>query len=405
MSALTRRPLSQIKSPWIPWTSSKPKPPQSEQPTRNNTTIRVRGVPPEARASEVLDLVLSGPIFHVHEEATPQPKRKRNVDITFYTPQAATAFLEEVTRHQPVMFYNRTLEFVRIVGKLPPALQLWHSRTIRTVLDRKKNLTAELLRERLKPYEPLDRLTIAKGSGLVDEAFVSFLSTRTAPSVIEDLRKAGFTAQFARDRSRTAGLTREQALKRQSHRVVLSGFPAETTLPELTHRIRGGPLHDIQFRPDDGVAYVRFLYHQHAAAFYNEALYRGRVLRGRRLSAMFDPNSWSFPDSTMQNVRNGATRCLNFRAQSPPSPELVERECISYGPLEQIQSGPNSTNAVFTNILDAIRAFVALSKSPTLSELGVEIKFGEDPCAIPLLSEIKAAKSVHKEVEELLRPK
>ncbi|KAJ7067870.1 hypothetical protein C8F01DRAFT_1364310 [Mycena amicta] len=365
--------------------------PRPSTPKRQST-VCIHNVPPEALIGEVLDIVLTGPIFHVQDLVQ---KASRSVRISFYDRKSAIDFLAEVN-NQPIILFDRTLKFSWVTGPHPPRFHPTASRTIQAAFD-KAQLTADALLKQLTPFGPIDRLNFVKGPP--DKAFISFLSARTVAWAVTDLRKMGVVVGRVRDRCVLAGLARTEAHRNRSCRVILRGFPRHTTLAEIVDQVRGGALHSLQFRPDDGVAYVHFLLHASAATFFDYALYRGITLHGRRLHVQFEPDSRAFSPNLAESIANGASRALSIHGLV--SPQLLA-EISRYGPLERVSTSGSISTVVFVNIVNAINAFVALPKSAPFR--GVQIRFDKDPCSRPLLSIVQAAATVQKELQTLLSP-
>ncbi|KAF7301273.1 RRM domain-containing protein [Mycena indigotica] len=365
------------------------------QLAKGQHTISIQNVPPHALIGETLDVVLAGPIYNVEDILQPS----RNVRITFYDSTAASELLEQVSNH-PVLLYGQRLEFSPVMGQKPAPFHPTSSRTIRATFAN-VHMTENALAQQLTPFGAIDRFNFVKGNP--SKAFISFLSARVASWAFKDLRQLGAQVSRVRDRCVTAALARTEALKNRSCKVALRGVPRNTTVIELADCIRGGALHNISYKPLDNVAYIHFTLHASALAFFEDALYRGIYLHGRRLHPQFEPDSHPFSPNLAESIKNGASRCITFHYTGPGhEPADLTRHCSRFGPVERVSTTGSSATVVFLNIMHAINAFARLPASEGFDPSHVRLRFEKDPSSRPLLSSVEAVGQLHSEVQRLL---
>ncbi|KAF7331694.1 HnRNP A1-gamma isoform [Mycena kentingensis (nom. inval.)] len=125
-----------------------------------------------ALVCEILDLVLAGPIYHVHDAVL---DGLRTVQITFYHEQSAADFLTDATK-QPITVFDEELVFSWTMGPRPPPYHPVLSRTLQATF-KDGGMTADVLAKGMTPLGTIDRLHFAKGPP--DKAWISFLNAET----------------------------------------------------------------------------------------------------------------------------------------------------------------------------------------------------------------------------------
>ncbi|KAJ6543889.1 hypothetical protein B0H19DRAFT_1168802 [Mycena capillaripes] len=362
--------------------------------TRHGLTIRIHNVPREALISEVLDIVLAGPIYRVDDYV--QRRDDRVIAVTFYHSGDALAFYEDATSHK-VDLFGRRPEFAWAKGTAPR----WHPTLSRSlnIWDEGQLGTDKDLMRYLSQFGPIDRISLMKNPG-GDRAFVNYLNAESSTRAAEALSRAGATVSRTPDRGLVAAKSRTDAIKTHSRTVILRGIPTQTSLPELCDHIRGGAIQRINFVPESGVAYVHFVEHSSAAYFLQHTIYQGTIIHKRRLNAVFSVKSEPLPNHMISDVELGATRCLGI--EGIVNPDMLRDDCLQYGNVERVTFSESMSIVAFTNIQHAVRASRML---PTkVGYQGLTVTFVADPCAVPYPRDMQEAASLQAEIASLLIP-
>ncbi|KAF8211598.1 hypothetical protein K438DRAFT_1807579 [Mycena galopus ATCC 62051] len=361
--------------------------------TSHGLTVCVSNLPLQAHISEVLDLVLGGPIFRIDDIVH---NGNRTVALTFFHKEDALAFHQDVTSHD-IDFFGHAPKFSWQRGTSPQ----WNKLLSRSIImwDKGRLGTKEDILSYLCPFGPIDRIVLMNEKA-GDRAFINFLSAESGCWAVAELRKTGARAQLVDDRCLVALNARALALNTHSRAVVLRGIPSQTSFSELCDRIRGGLIHRISYVPESGVAFVYFVEHSSAAYFLEYAVYRGIIIHGRRLNAVFLVDSERLPIYLAPSIKSGATRCLAI--EGIVNPDMLRNDCMQYGHVERVGVSESVSNVSFSHIHHAIKALRML---PTkLGYEGLKIAFAPDPCAAPYPQDLRNAVDLQAEIASFLLP-
>ncbi|KAJ7477189.1 hypothetical protein B0H11DRAFT_2030156 [Mycena galericulata] len=396
--SITAPPQDKEKRSRVPWGERKYTPVTWEQTPFEGRwdTVCIHNAPPEASISDVLDVVLFGPIFHA-EDYTQDGSRV--VALTFFDPAVALAFYQDATSNK-FIFYGNRLEFSWGKGPSPPQNPWTASRAMMFVgVDRLG--TEETLPSILNRIGPFDRFQIVRQAERMDRGYINWLSVSTCQRAVQYLRKEGFTVSLITDRCKVAGSARNAGMRNRSRTVLLLNIPPMTSVADLGDQIRGGALERIIFIPKSGVAYVHFLSHTSAAAFLRYAMYQGIVVNNQRLRAEFKTESQPLPPHVLHSVAMGASRCLRLQGAAVDQ-DTLWKGCRQYGTIENVSTSGSTSTVTFTHLAEAIKASRLLTSKEPFQ--GLQVDFIEDPCAKPFPREIEDAEALQAEIASLLLP-
>ncbi|KAJ7672808.1 hypothetical protein B0H17DRAFT_1208526 [Mycena rosella] len=369
------------------------------------TTVSVHNVPPDAALGEFMRLVMFGPLLRVED----RPGRlARVISLTFVENATAVAFFHEMNQNKVVLRGSRLmfawahpqgvppgpLSFLVVRPPVPP--QLVASRAL-YIHDTRRLGTREQFHQFIARYGPIERATF-RG----DAAIVNFLAVSSAIKTAEALREDGVKASFTEDRCSVAGRARAAALKSRTRQVILGDIPPGTRAADLCDHIRGGALERILVKPGRRFAFIHFLEHASAAAFYRHAHYHGITLGEQRLSARIQaeaPDVVRLPADLARRVAAGASRCVRVTDVLLPEARL-RRELERLGPIERFEHSPSSRSATvaFESIQHAIMAVRAI-QHPVRWRGWSDAGFAVDPCAAPLRGTSRTASKTARELQ------
>ncbi|KAJ7163797.1 hypothetical protein C8R43DRAFT_253448 [Mycena crocata] len=366
------------------------------QPERAlSTTIWVHNLPPDVSVGQLLRLVLFGPLFRVAES---EWNRARVISLTFFDNPTAVRFYQEMTNNQ-VILHGIRLKFAWGQG---PAPSRYGTRAL-FIHDVAQLGPADQLHERLSQYGSVDRVLFTRQGRA---AFVDFLAVSSAKPAVKKLRKLGVKVGFADDGCWTAGQVRAFANESRTRQVILTDMPTGTTVTNICDHICGGALEKILFDTERCVAFVHFVTHEAAEAFYRHALYHGIMIGDQRLSTQMKPDPphlARLPPHLAHSIENGATRCLHLVGIPDIPVERIRHDFERFGTVERVEvvkcDGSRNALVSFTDIRDAIKAARSVVREPVRQ---IEVGFATDRCAAPFPGAQRTAQVLQAHIASFL---
>ncbi|KAJ7122895.1 hypothetical protein C8R44DRAFT_876092 [Mycena epipterygia] len=355
------------------------------------TTICAYNVPPDVPIDEFLHLVLFGPLFLINDRILPHG---RVISLTFFENATAVAFFREVTAHD-VVFRGASVRFEWAPGPDPRRRITTRALFVHNV---GRLGTSEEFHARMARHGPIDRVLFTNN---YLAAFVDYLSPTSAVKAVEDLRKEGIRVGFANDRCWTAGTHRAAALESGARQVILGSVPPGAAIRDLCDQIRGGALEKIEIVQH--TAFVNFLAHTSAAAFYQYALYHGITLDGRRLTVNMKPDQPALTrlvPHLAHSVQRGVTRCIHVAGVPDSNTHRIRLVFAHFGRVERLEILDGSATVAYADIRDAIMAARKLWRIPGYED--TEVEFAPDPCAAPVPAAQKAAQTLQARIAGFL---
>ncbi|KAJ6516365.1 hypothetical protein C8R45DRAFT_959898 [Mycena sanguinolenta] len=382
------------------------------KPTRTDeqplpTTVWVSNVPPGATIADFLHLVLVGPLFRVKAKGLGS---KRFIGLTFFENATAVKFYHEMTENEVVLHGSR-LQFAwgRRAHYLQSEPGAWYGTRAIFIHDIRQLGTKDDFRARIAQFGPVDHVSF-KNDG--QSAFVDFLAVKYALRAAQCLRSDGVKVGFGDDRCVSGGRAHASAIQNRVRQVTLSNIPAGTVVAELCDQVRGGALERIVYLRRQRVAFVLFVEHDAALAFWRHAFYHGITVKGHRLAAWMKADKPELAKPVPHiaaAVAQGASRCVHVLNVPHLSSGVIRRDFQRFGPVERIELvyAPGTRNGTvliaFTDIEHAIKAVRLIRKESGYER--AEAKFAPDHCAGPLSGAQRMSQMLQAHMSNLLNLK
>ncbi|KAF8211606.1 hypothetical protein K438DRAFT_2040920 [Mycena galopus ATCC 62051] len=360
------------------------------------TTIWVSNVPPGATVADFLHVVLVGPLFRVK---TKKLGMRRFIALTFFENATAVKFYREMTENE-VVLHGARLQFAW--GRRTHERQSGPGSRIGTraifIHDVHELGTRDEFHARLAKYGPVDRVLFKNNE---QSAFVDFCAVKYAVQAAQALRDEGVRVGFGDDRCMSSGRIHATAIQNRVRQVTLIDIPDGTLVSELCDHIRGGALERIVYLRPQRVAFVLFLEHNAAAAFWRHAFYHGITVKGYRLAA------WMKADRP--ELAKQVPHLVTAVADGASRPGALRSDFECFGPVERVELvhisslGNGTVLVAFMDIEHAIKAVRLLRKAPGYER--ARIFFAPDPCAGPLSGAQRMAQTLHTQLTNLLNLK